>query len=222
MSQRLPDRTFAAVMFDMDGTLITSVEPAERVWRRWAAGHGIDPDTFFKTMHGRRAVDTVRSLNIPGADPELEAERITQMEIEDVAGVHEIRGARDFAHSLPRDRWAIVTSAPRALAIRRLEAAGIRLPHVLVTAEEVTVGKPDPSGYLLAARKLGVGAADCAIFEDANAGIRAGEAAGGQVIVITETHAHPLVTPHPAFRDFTDLRAIDERGRIAFRATLTP
>jgi mannitol-1-/sugar-/sorbitol-6-phosphatase len=107
-----------------------------------------------------------------------------------------------------------VTSAPRALATRRLEAAGVPLPAVLVTAEDIQVGKPDPSGYLLAARKLGVDAADCAIFEDANAGIRAGEAAGGQVIVITATHAHPLRTPHPALENFASVEAEIVAGRI--------
>lgn len=214
MSHRFLDRAFAALLFDMDGTLITSVEAAERVWTRWATRHGLDARTFLPSIHGQRAVDTIRNLKIPGVDPVAEAEWITLMEIEDTEGVLEIRGASAFVESLPRELWAIVTSAPRALATRRLEAAGVPLPDVLVTAEDIQVGKPDPSGYRLAATKLGVDAADCAIFEDANAGIRAGEAAGGQVVVITATHTHPLRTPHPTIESFAALKAELVSGRI--------
>jgi len=199
----------------MDGTLITSIEPAERVWTRWAARHGLDARTFMSTMHGRRAVDTIRSLGIPGMDAVAEADLVSQMEIEDVEGVRAIPGARDFVSSLPLEQWAIVTSAPRALAVRRLEAAGVALPRVLITAEDVTVGKPDPSGYRLAAEKLSVDVTDCAIFEDADAGIRAGEAAGGQVIVITATHAHPLATKHPAFGGFDEIEPRISQGLVA-------
>lgn len=214
MSHRFLDRAFAALLFDMDGTLITSVEAAERVWTRWATRHGLDARTFLPSIHGQRAVDTIRNLKIPGVDPVAEAEWITLLEIEDTEGVLEIRGASAFVESLPREHWAIVTSAPRALATRRLEAAGVPLPDVLVTAEDIQVGKPDPSGYRLAATKLGVDAADCAIFEDANAGIRAGEAAGGQVVVITATHTHPLRTPHPTIESFAALKAELVSGRI--------
>jgi mannitol-1-/sugar-/sorbitol-6-phosphatase len=217
MSHRFLDRAFAALLFDMDGTLITSVEAAERVWTRWAARHGLDARTFLPSIHGQRAVDSIRNLKIPGVDPVAEAEWITLMEIEDTDGVQEIRGASAFVASLPRERWAIVTSAPRALATRRLEAAGVPLPHVLVTAEDIQVGKPDPSGYRLAATKLGVDAAHCAIFEDANAGIRAGEAAGGQVVVITATHAHPMQSSHPSIVDFTGLTTEVAQGRITVR-----
>jgi sugar-phosphatase len=211
---RLPERSFAALLFDMDGTLITSIEAAERVWIRWAAGHGLDARTFLPKIHGKRAVDTIRWLNVPGVDPVAEAHALTLMEIEDQHGVKPIPGAAAFVASLPPDRWAVVTSAPRALATARLEAAGLKLPSVLVSADDVSVGKPDPSGYRLAAAQLGVDAADCAIFEDADAGIRAAEATGGQVVVITATHAHELRTEHPAVVDFTGLRAQGDSQRI--------
>jgi sugar-phosphatase len=107
------------------------------------------------------------------------------------------------------------------LVIARLGAAGIPLPRILVAAEDIQVGKPDPSGYRLAATQLGVDATDCAIFEDVEAGIRAGEAAGGQVIVITATHTHAVRTPHPAIPDFTALRAERVDGRLALRPAIT-
>src|SRR3954467_179579 len=137
-SHRFPDgRSFAALLFDMDGTLLSSIEAAERVWTRWAARHGLDARTFLPSIHGKRAVDTIRDLGIPGVNAAVEAELLTRMEIEDTEGVHAIAGARTFVESLPASRWAIVTSAPRALAIRRLEAAGVQVPAVLVTAEDV-------------------------------------------------------------------------------------
>ena len=189
----LDSRSFAAVLFDMDGTLITSIEAAERVWTRWAAGHGLDARTFLSHIHGQRAVDSIRSLKIPGAT--------------------------EFVASLPEDRWAVVTSAPRALAARRLEAAGLILPAVLVTAEDVVAGKPDPSGYRLAASRLGVDVTDCAIFEDADIGIRAAEAAGGQLIVITATHAHGSRTAHPSLRDYVALETEFSQGRLRITGT---
>jgi mannitol-1-/sugar-/sorbitol-6-phosphatase len=210
----LDGRSFAALLFDMDGTLITSIDAAERVWTRWAAGHRLDARTFLPKIHGKRAVDTMRWLNIPGADPVAEAERLTRMEIEDQEGVRPIPGACEFVAALDPDRWAVVTSAPRALATARLGAAGLKMPAVLVCADDVSVGKPDPSGYRLAASRLGVEAGGCAIFEDADAGLRAAEAAGGTVVVITATHAHPVPTRHASFADFTGLRAEATRGGV--------
>jgi len=208
-------RTFAAILFDMDGTLLSSIEAAERVWTRWAARFGIDARTFLDDIHGRRAVDSVRRLNIPGVDPEAEANAITLAEIEDVEGVRAISGAREFVAKLPKDRWAIVTSAPRALAVRRLAAAGLTAPSVFITAEDIPRGKPDPACYRLAARQLGWAAEDCVVFEDAAAGIRAGEAAGAAVVVITATHQHPIDTRHPTRVDFNDLDAtIRPDGRL--------
>src|SRR5512146_1136007 len=130
-------RSFAALLFDMDGTLLSSIEAAERVWGRWAAQFGIDAATFLPTIHGRRTIESVRSLNIPGMDVEKEAAAITRAELEDVAGIHAIAGACELIASLPEDRWAIVTSAPRALAIRRLEAIALRPPTVFITAEDI-------------------------------------------------------------------------------------
>lgn len=214
----LPDRAFAAFLFDMDGTLLTSIKAAERVWGQWAASHGLDVAAFLPTIHGKRTEETIRALNLPGVDPVAEAAFITHAEIEDVAGVEAIQGAHDFIASLPRARWAIVTSAPRALAKARIAAAGLPLPDVLVAAEDVERGKPAPDPFLLGARKLGVAPSDCLVFEDTQAGLQAAVAAGMASIVVTVTHAHPLETDVFGVLDYRDLRAEqtpDGRLRVA-------
>lgn len=195
-----------AVLFDMDGTILTSVKAAERVWTAWALKHGVDPVTFVPTIHGARAVDTIRRLGLPGVDAEAEAEAITAAEIDDVVGIDAIAGAAAFLAALPLERWAVVTSAPLALARRRILAAGLPLPPVMVTAEDVAVGKPAPDCFLLGADRLGTVAARCLVLEDSPAGIAAAEAAGAPVLVVTATHAHPVATPHPTIRDYAALR----------------
>lgn len=210
---------FAAFLFDMDGTVVDSIASANRVWRRWAGSHGLDPETVLRTMHGVRAIETVRRLNVPGMDPEHEANLLTLAEIDDVEGVVAIKGAKAFLHSLPVERWAIVTSAPRVLAIRRLEAAGLPRPRVLVTADDVVRGKPAPDCFLLAARSLGVAASDCLVWEDAPAGIGAAEAAGAAVIVVSASHAHPISTSHPVIPDYDSVKTVlDESGLLRLQS----
>jgi sugar-phosphatase len=172
----------------MDGTLLNSVAVANRIWARWAERHGLDAAKVIEVLHGVRVVDTVRRFATKGMDVEHEAELITAAEVADVDGVVEIAGARAFLERLPGERWAIVTSAPRRLAIRRLEAAGLPIPAVLVSAEDVRNGKPAPEGFLAAANALGVAASDCLIWEDAPAGIAAAEAAGATLIVVEASH----------------------------------
>ena len=204
----LPARDYAAFLFDMDGTILTSIKAAERVWGRWAAGHGLDVAAFLPTIHGKRTEDTVRAQNLPGVDPLAEAARITAAEIEDVEGIEAIAGVAAFLASLPPSRWAIVTSAPRKLALARIAAAGLPLPQVLVAAEDVTRGKPAPDPFLLGADRLGVAPGDCLVFEDTLAGLRSAEAAGMDSVVVTVTHTHALETEAFGVVDYADLRAV--------------
>jgi mannitol-1-/sugar-/sorbitol-6-phosphatase len=198
-------KRYKAFLFDMDGTVINSIAAAERVWGEWAKAHGLDVEAFLPTIHGARSIDTVSNLNLPGIDPVAEAKAVTEGEIVTVEGIVEIPGAAAFVKSLPADKWAIVTSAPRALAIARLNAAGMPLPEVVITAEDVVHGKPSPEGYILAARKLSVDVTDCLVFEDAEVGIRAAEAVGADVMVITTTHAHPKTFGHASIADYAAL-----------------
>jgi sugar-phosphatase len=202
----LPDRHYAAFLFDMDGTLLTSIRSAERVWSAWARRHGLDVEAFLPTLHGKRTHDTISQLNLPGVDALAEAAWITAAEIEDVADIEAIAGAAALLDSLPPARWGIVTSAPRKLAEARLAAAGLPAHRLIVAAEDVTHGKPAPDPFLLGARLLGATPADCLVFEDTDAGLRSAAAAGMDSIVVTLTHTHPMDTAVPAVLDYADLQ----------------
>ncbi len=102
--------------------------------------------------------------------------------------------------ALPAGSHALVTSAGRELARARLTGAGVRVPDLLVTAEDVANGKPHPDGYLLAASRLGVDPADAIVYEDAEAGIQAGLAAGMRVVVVGD-HASDATVGLPRVRD---------------------
>lgn len=209
------NRAFGAFLFDMDGTVLNSIAAAERIWSAWAVRHGVDVEAFLPTIHGVRAIDTIKRLNLPGVDAEAQAAFITKAEIEDVEGIVEISGAAAFLNGLPGDRWAMVTSAPRDLALRRMAAAGIPEPAVMITAEDVQAGKPDPAGYLLAARRLGLEPRDCLIFEDAAVGIQAAEAAGAALVIITTTHQHPLHTAHATLASYDAVQVnVDSAGKL--------
>jgi sugar-phosphatase len=178
-----------ALLFDNDGTLVSSLDSVERCWTRWAKEYGITAEQFRRVaLHGRPAAEIVADLLPARLVPEAVA-RVEQLEVDDVpdGGVRLLPGTRDFLDALPADRWAVVTSATRRLAEARLDAVGI-LPKTLIAADDVTRGKPDPEPYLLAARQLGVDPARCVVFEDAPAGLRAGRAAGMTTVALTTTH----------------------------------
>ena len=179
--------TCQAVLFDLDGVLVDSTPAVARVWTRWAVAHGIDPQRAITHAHGRRSIETVRAL-APELNAAEENLRVEQMEIEDREGVTAIPGSARLLNSLPQDRFAIVTSATAGLAQARLGYAGLPLPRNLVTADDVTKGKPSPEPYLKGAELLGVEPGDCLVFEDAPAGIASAHAAGMQAIAIPTTY----------------------------------
>lgn len=172
------------LLFDNDGVLVDSVASGEDGWRRWAKHHELDPDEVVAAIHGRRSVDTVATF-LPAEQREEALRLIDRLEIDGAAdGVAAMPGADALLRSLPAGAWAVVTSASRELGTARLSAAGLPYPAVLVTADDVTRGKPDPEGYLAAAAQLGTDVADCVVVEDSPAGLAAAQAAGAQVLGI--------------------------------------
>jgi sugar-phosphatase len=175
-----------ALLFDLDGVLIDSTPAVARVWAAWAAEHGFDPDDVVRRAHGRPSLATIREL-LPHADPAAENREVERREIADLGGIVPLPGALALLNALRHTQWAIVTSCTRALAEVRIRAAGLPLPQHLVTASDITHGKPHPEPFLKGAASLGVAPADCVVLEDAPAGIRAGKAAGSRVLALRTT-----------------------------------
>ncbi|RLV10063.1 hypothetical protein CTZ27_02125 [Streptomyces griseocarneus] len=176
--------TAETLLFDMDGTLVDSTPVVERTWRRFARRLGLDAEEILATAHGRRTGETVARFVPEGMDAEAETARLVAEEIADTEGIVAVPGALELLASLPKDRWAVVTSASRELAVRRMRAAGLPLPRLLVSADDVTRGKPDPEGYLTAARRMRVRPGATIVFEDAEAGLLAAAASGATPVVV--------------------------------------
>ncbi|AWE50031.1 MULTISPECIES: HAD family hydrolase [Streptomyces] len=178
--------TARALLLDMDGTLVNSDAVVERIWRRWADRHGLDGDEVMKVVHGRQGHASMALLlpNRPVEQNRADNARMLAEETADMDGVVPVPGAPEFLASLRGLPHALVTSADVALSTARMAAAGLPLPDVRVTAESVGASKPDPEGFLKGAAELGVDPADCIVFEDSGAGIRAGRAAGMRVVGI--------------------------------------
>lgn len=178
-------RRFAAVLFDLDGTLVDSTASVIRSWRRFADHYRVSSAALHEN-HGQPARALIARL-LP-ADLHAEGmERILALELADAVELPSVPGAPAFYDAVPPDRRAVVTSGARPLARARLRAAGFDAPDVFVTADDVTHGKPDPEPFLLAAERLGVDPADCLVVEDAAAGIAAARAAGCTVLGIAGT-----------------------------------
>ena len=201
-----------ALIFDMDGTLVDSTSVIAGLWRRWSARHGVDPDAVLLASPGRRTIETVMMFAPRGVDTAAEAASLTKAATEATEGLTSIPGAAALLRSLPIARWAVVTSAERALAERWLRLADLPVPDILVAAEDLIAGKPDPEGYVQAAGRLGFSPVETVVFEDAPAGLAAGRAAGAHVIALATTLTEAELEPHDWLRDFAQVSFTVELG----------
>lgn len=170
-------RPCSALLFDADGVLIDSDASVVSAWTQWATTWELDPQTVLSYVHGRRSSDTVAALVAPD-NKELAQAQIDHFEVADAVAVRDLPGAAELLATIPRDSWAVVTSATRRLAMARFRAARLPLPDVFITADDVRHGKPDPAGYRAAARALGVATSETIVLEDAVLGVEAARAAG--------------------------------------------
>ncbi len=178
-------RTFDAVLFDMDGTLVDSTRAVERSWATWSSEYGLTGSAL-AAGHGQPASQLVRSLLVADRVQEGLA-RIAELELADVQDITILPGAAELLAALPADRLAIVTSATRELATARIRAAGLIEPAVVVTFDDVSRGKPDPEPFLTGAARLGIDPTRCLVVEDAPAGVAAARAAGCATLAVTTT-----------------------------------
>jgi sugar-phosphatase len=203
-----------AILFDLDGVLVDSAECVEKTWREWATRYRMDPEHVIALAHGRRAIETVR-LVAPQLIAEAELASLAANEATTSEGVYEIMGARELLELLPAGKWGVVTSGIRAVAEFRLRYTRLPVPSVMICADEIARGKPDPEGYLNAAARLGHSGADCLVIEDAPAGIEAAHAAGMRAIAITNTYPCERLTMADAVVErLTDLSAMRDGDQI--------
>jgi sugar-phosphatase len=184
MSRAAETIVCSAILFDMDGVLVDSRATVRRTWQRWAKLHGLDPEMMIRAAQGRRMSETLRDV-APHLDIAREVAWLDEAERTDEEPSPAVPGAAHLLDSLPSWAWAVVTSAGRRLAMRRLREARLQVPENLISSEDVVRGKPAPDGYLLAASDLGEAPSDCVVLEDSPAGVEAGHSSGARVIGVT-------------------------------------
>lgn len=206
-----------AILFDLDGVLVDSAECVERTWRRWATEHELDPERVIAAAHGRRAIETVR-LVAPELSADAELAALAASESTTSEGIYEIAGARELLEQLPPERWAIVTSGIRPVAEFRVRYTRLPMPSVMICADEITHGKPNPEGYMTAAARLGFPPGDCIVIEDTPAGIESAHAAGMRAIAVAGTYPREeLTTADAIVEHLTDLSATHDPNYIQIK-----
>lgn len=184
----------SAILFDLDGVLLDSTRVVAAQYRRWALENNLDPEEVMKAAHGVRTVEVIRRV-APYLDAEAETKKIEDREAA-ADDIVPIPGAVQLLNSIPKGRWCVVTSGTRYLATTRMHKFGVPVPDILVTADDVTNGKPDPEPYRKGAELLKANPAQCVVFEDAPAGIRSAHGAGMKVISLPSTY--PAAELHEA------------------------
>lgn len=187
-----PTEGFEGLVFDLDGTLIDSMPAHFEAWCEalaQAGAPGVLAEDVFYAMGGRPTKDIVEDINAGNGlklDPSAVAfakknaflKRLEQIELNEEV----VEYARAWSGKVP---MAIATGGSRIVAEKTLLALGLsELFDEVVTADDVTNGKPDPEVFLLAAEKLGVDPAKCVAFEDAAPGILSAQAAGMKVVTV--------------------------------------
>ena len=197
----------------MDGTLVDSTSVVVRAWTWWAKRHDIPVEAVLAFAHGRPTIATIDHF-LPGRDHARELDEMGHYEETQLEGIVAVRGAMQLVRALRKHPWAIVASAWRTLAEARVTAAGLPLPKVIVPADEIRNGKPDPEGFLRAAELLKVPPEECLVFEDARPGIEAGMNAGMQVVALLTTLPANQLRHLPLIRDFRDVAIRPEGNQL--------
>ncbi|KAL5045793.1 hypothetical protein BDW71DRAFT_208057 [Aspergillus fruticulosus] len=236
--------TFDGLLSDFDGTIVDSTDAIVKHWHKIGAELGVDPKAILATSHGRRSIDTLQLYDPGKANWECKSANIrlpqggtliNVLDGSDVSYVEglipkeygsdavEIPGARSILAALEESgaTWGVVTSGTRALIDGWLGVLKLTHPKVLVVAEDVELGKPDPRCYLLGRKKLGLEhSSSIVVLEDAPSGIKAGKAAGFTVIALTTTHTLEQLQAAGADVIVEDLRSISIKGVVDGRIQL--
>lgn len=186
---------YRGFLFDLDGTLVDSLPAVIRAWSLWGERHGLSAEAVLSYIHGKPAINSLRHFMAGQSEEEIQDEFLwlERLEAEDTQGVQAIPGAKILLATLNELQipWAIVTSGSIPVAHARHKAAGLPMPKVFITAENIKHGKPNPEPYLLGAERLGLAATQCVVVEDAPAGIISGLDAGSAVVAINAPNDAP-------------------------------
>ena len=198
-SLRAPEHSLplrgSVLLLDMDGTLIDSGPAVERSWNRLFDELGTDLE-FGAEQHGKPARQVLGEVlpHLPEEELDAAHRRIEELEVSDVEEIVVLPGTERLlaeldaaAERLGRPTWTIVTSCTAELFEARWSRTGLPVPPGLVTADQVTRGKPDPEPYLLGAERLGADPATSIVIEDSIGGLRSGAAAGSRTVAVTST-----------------------------------
>ncbi|KAJ5158742.1 HAD-superfamily hydrolase subfamily IA variant 3 [Penicillium coprophilum] len=208
---------FDGLLSDFDGTIVDSTDAIVKHWHQIGDELGVDPKTILATSHGRRSIDTLRLYDQTKANWDYVNEIEGQIPKRYGSDAVEIPGGRDLLAALETSgaKWGVVTSGTRPLVDGWLKALNLPHPKNLVTAMDVTNGKPDPSCYLLGRKQLGIeDSTSIVVLEDAPSGIKAGKAAGFKVLALTTTHSLHQLQEAGADWIVEDLRSISIKAVV--------
>jgi beta-phosphoglucomutase len=179
----------------MDGVLVDSYRAHYESWKQLGAEHGLTmTEDQFAATFGRTSRDIIHNLwgdSIPEADIPASDDRKEAL-YRDILRQHfpAMAGASDLLRGLAADGFAMAIGSsgpPENVQLVVDCLPGAELITASVTGQDVTRGKPDPEVFLIAAERLGVAPANCAVVEDAPAGVEAARRAGMAAIALTGT-----------------------------------
>ncbi|KAJ2753654.1 DL-glycerol-3-phosphatase [Coemansia pectinata] len=172
------------LIFDLDGTLISTLEVTEKIYTQYCRQFDIDPAPVLAGCHGIPTLQVLRMFYPPSTHTQEFANQMEHDSVIHLDGLQIIPGADSLLRSLPLDKWSIFTSGMPMLAHPRIKHLKLPMPPVFITPENITMGKPHPEGYVLAARTMGMDPKHCVVFEDAVAGVVAGRDSKAVVVGI--------------------------------------
>lgn len=186
MKLEIPNGDFAGYIFDLDGTLVDTMPLHFRAWdaamRQVGLQAPLDEELFYSLggVPTRRVAELIAAHYNLTIDPEAVFHLKESLFRELQADAKLIAPVAEFARRVALTHpVSIASGGPREIVLRSLELAGLTpLFPVVVSADDVVHGKPSPDMFLLAAKKMGVPPQRCLVFEDAEPGMRAAEAAG--------------------------------------------
>lgn len=179
---------FKGMLYDLDGTLVNSLESVEAIWGEWADRQGLERAAVQHYVHGKPALSVLRHF-MPEASSEMIAREFAQLETYESChtdGIAPVPGAVEYHPHLNQISvpWAVVTSGSPKVATARIKQAGLPFPDVLITSKNIQQGKPHPEPFLLGANRLGLPAHSCVAFEDSGAGLTSADQAGCVVVEV--------------------------------------